>query len=156
MTPAMSIEKTLDDDLKAAMRAHQADRVACVRQLRSKVQEAVNAKGFAGEVDDALYQSVISSYIKQLENGIEQMGSATERGVALCDKYRAEVAYLGQFLPKLLDAAATQKIVQKALEELKITDVKMAGRVLGHVLKQHKGLVDPAVARDLIAKALQG
>ncbi len=151
----MTIAAQLDDDLKTGMRSRNSDRVACIRQLRSKVQEAVNAKDFKGETDDALYQKVINAYIKQLDNGIEQMGGAGERGKLLSDKYRAEIAYLSQYLPTLMDAESTRKVVRQALAELAMTDPKQAGRVLGHVLKQHKGLVDPAVARPIIAAEMK-
>src|SRR4051812_16310179 len=114
----MSIEERLNEDLKTAMRAKEADRVACIRQLRSKVQEAVNAPDFKGPPDDALYQKTIVSYAKSLEKGIAELMQAGERSAPLRNKYSAEIAYLKQFLPQTMDAGATRQLVVAAIEKL--------------------------------------
>ena len=152
----MSIEQRLDEDLKQGMRSKDAARMGCVRQVRSKMQETVNAKDFSGTVDDALYQKVIASYVKQLRRGIEELGEGSGRAQELRDKYQAEIDYLGQFLPKLLDEGATGALVQEALVSSGVTDAKQAGRVVGGIMKTHKGEVDAAVVRRLVDEALGG
>lgn len=152
----MSIQQQLDDALKAAMRAKQADTVACIRQLKSKVQEATNHPDFVGPVDDALYQQVISSYAKSLEKGITEFASAGERGAALVARYKNEIAYLAQYLPQKLGRDDTQKLVEKALKDLNITDPKQSGKVLGALAKTHHGLVDLALAKQIAEALLAG
>jgi hypothetical protein len=150
----VTIESRLNDDLKTAMKRKQADRVGCIRQVRSKIQEAANAKGFSGEVDDALHLKVIGSYVKSLQKGIEELQGGGDRGAELRDKYQAEIAYLEQFLPKLLDEAATRAIVEATIAELGISDSKQSGRVMGAVMKAHKGELDPGLTRKLVDEAL--
>lgn len=152
----MSIQEKLEQALKDAMRAKQADTVACIRQLKSKVQEATNQPGFKGAVDDALYQQVISSYAKSLEKGIAEFASAGERGEALVSRYKSEIAYLSQYLPKMLGEADTRKLVEKVLKDLSITDVKQSGKVLGALMKTHRGLIDPALAKSIAESLLAG
>jgi uncharacterized protein YqeY len=151
---AMSIEKKLDDDLKSAMRARNQELTACIRQLRSKVQEAQNAPGFAGPSDDAFYQKVITSYAKSLEKGISELEQAGERGKPLRDKYRAEIDYLGQYLPKLLGEDQTRALVTEAVA--KLGGARNVGAVVGAIMKEHKGDVDPALVRKLVEAALAG
>lgn len=150
----MSIQQKLDDALKTAMRAKETDTVACIRQLKSKVQEATNQPGFKGPVDDALYQQVIGSYAKSLEKGIAEFASAGERGAALVARYKSEIAYLAQYLPKLLGEAETKELVKKALKDLNITDPKQSGKVLGALMKTHRGLIDPGLAKQLAESLL--
>ncbi|MEE8409421.1 MAG: GatB/YqeY domain-containing protein [Myxococcota bacterium] len=152
----MGIEQRLDDDLKAGMRAKEAHRVSCIRQVRSKIQEAVNAKGFKGKVDDALYQETISTYIKSLQKGIEELAAGGERGEALCTKYQAEIDYLKEFLPEMMGEDETRALVKKTVEELAVTDPKQAGHVMGAVMKDHQGKVDPGLVRRLVDEALAG
>ena len=152
----MSIIATLDEHLKTAMRARQADRVACIRQIRSKVQEAQNVSSFAGEVNDALYQQVIGSYIKSLDKAIGEMAQGGERSLPIVASYRAEIAYLQQFLPKLLDEASTRPLVAQAIAALSAKDAKEVGRVMGSVLKSHKGEVDPQLVKRLAGELLAG
>ena len=150
----MSIEEQLNDDLKNSMRSKATDTMACIRQLKSKVQETVNAKGFSGPVDDALYQKVIGSYTKSLEKGITELAVGGERTQALRDKYAAEIAYLNKYLPKTLDEAQTLSLVQAAVATLSTPDPKQAGKIMGMVLKDHKGEVDSALLRSLIDRVL--
>lgn len=152
----MTIEEQLNEELKTAMRAKQADTVACIRQLKSKVQEAVNAKGFSGPTDDSLFQKVIVSYTKSLEKGITELSAAGERSKPLCDKYAAEIKYLSKYLPQTLSEADTRQIVLAAVAALPTKDPKLSGKVMGGVLKDHKGKVDPALVRKLVEEALAG
>lgn len=150
----MSIEAKLDQDLKNAMRERSADLVACIRQLRSKVQEAMNAPDFKGPADDAFYQRVIGAYVKSLEKGIGELAAAGDRGRALCDKYAAEITYLRQYLPQLLGEEETRAIVAAAIAKLGAQGAKQAGAVVGAVMKEHKGQVDPAAVRRIAEQAL--
>lgn len=152
----MSIEEQLNEDLKTAMRSKAADTVACIRQLKSKVQETVNAKDFKGPVDDALHQKVIASYVKSLEKGISELLAAGERSQPLRDKYAAEIAYLGKYMPKMLSEAETLDLVKKAIATLGITDPKQAGKVLGVLMKEHRGSMDTHLAKTLAEKELAG
>ena len=67
----MSIETELTQELQEGMRQKDSDRVACIRQVKAKMQERVNAKGFTGEVNDELWLEVIGSYVKMLKKSIE-------------------------------------------------------------------------------------
>jgi uncharacterized protein YqeY len=150
----MTIEAKLDDDLKSSMRSRDADRLACIRQLRSKVQEARNAPDFKGPADDAFYQSVIASYVRSLEKGIAELEAAKERGQGLRERYAAEVAYLKQYLPQLLDETRTRALVDEAVAKLGGPAQAKVGAVVGAVVKEHKGVVDPALVRKLAESAL--
>jgi uncharacterized protein YqeY len=152
----MSIEEQLNADLKEQMRAKAADTVACIRQLKSKVQETVNAKGFSGPVDDALYQKVIASYVKSLEKGISELQAAGDRGEALRARYQAEIDYLARYMPKLLGEADTLVLVKKAIAASGVNDPKQAGKVLGVLMKEHKGQIDTTLAKRLVERELQG
>ena len=152
----MSIEEQLNEDLKNAMRSKAADTVACIRQLKSKVQETVNAKDFKGPVDDALHQRVIASYAKSLEKAIGELAAAGERSQPLRDKYAAEITYLGKYMPKMLSEAETLALVKKAIATLDITDPKHGGKVLGSLMKEHRGSIDAQMAKSLVEKELGG
>ena len=147
---AQSIEERLDADLKMYMKARETDKITCIRQVKSKVQEAVNAKDFDGKKDDALYQKVIASYSKSLDKAIAEMLSAGEKSQALRDSYTAEINFLKQYMPAMLDETQTRALVKQTIAAQGITDVKMAGRVLGALMKEHKGSIDPALAKKVI------
>lgn len=150
-----TIASRLDEDLKNGMRAKDQARVAVVRQIRAKAQEAMNAADFKGPADDAFYQKVINSYVRMMEKGIGELASAGDRGNALRDSYRVEIEYLQQFLPKMLSPDVTAKIVKQTIESVGAKEPKDVGRVLGAIMKQHKGEVDPSLTRTLVEEALK-
>ena len=47
-----------------------------------------------------------------------------------------------------------RQIVAAAIAEIGATDKKMTGRVMGVVMKGHKGLVDARVVKQMIEEAL--
>jgi uncharacterized protein len=150
----MSIEARLADELKEAMRQKDAEKLACIRQVKSKVQEATNAPDFKGPADDAFYQKVIASYAKTLEKSLVEFAAAGERGKALHEKYSREIAFLKTYLPEQLSEEQTRAIVQEAIKKVGATSAKQTGQVLGAIMKEHKGKVDPGVVKRLVEQAL--
>ena len=151
----MTLAEQLDADLKDAMRAHEAAKVACIRSVKSKVKEATTAKGFSGPVDDALHRRVIASYVKQLRNALPELEAAGDKGRALVESYGGEIAYLDRYLPKLLGKDETAEIVRKVIAEMGVTDPKRSGQVMGAVMKQHRESVDPAVVKSIVEDLLK-
>ena len=151
-----SLSDTLQSHLVAALKGHDAPRASCIRQVKAKLQEFTNAPSFQGEVTDDVVLQVIGSYVKSLSKSIEELVLAKDKGAALVKSYQAEVDYLKQFLPSLLDASATWKLVTTTLHKLGISDPKQAGRAMGAILKEHKGKLDTKLLKDALAEALGG
>ena len=68
----------------------------------------------------------------------------------------AEMKLIESFLPALADAATTEKWVREAIAALGATKPGDAGKVMGAVIKAHKGEVDNAVAKRLAEQILGG
>jgi uncharacterized protein YqeY len=152
----MTITERLAEALKDAMRARDSDRVACIRQVRSKLQEAMNAPDFEGEMSDDDAQKIIASYVKSLQKSIEELRAGGDKAQPLITKYQAEIGYLEGYLPQRLDEDATAALVDSALGELGITDAKQAGRAIGHIMKAHRSEVDAALVRKIVEARLSG
>lgn len=148
--------ETLQSHLVAALKGHDAERASCVRQVKAKLQETMNAPGFTGEATDELVSAVIGSYVKSLEKSIVELKAAGDKGLDLVDKYGGEIAYLRQFLPALMDGPATRSLVEKTLATLGVSDPKQAGRVMGAILKDNKGKVDTQLLKQTLAELLGG
>jgi len=151
----MGLEQTLDDALKTAIKDKDLRTADVVRMIKSRLTERRTAKGFAGTVDDALVRDVIGAYRKQLQKALVEFEEAGERGAAQAAQLRFEIAYCERFLPRGLDEDALRALVQERLAALGITDVKQLGRLVGDVMKSHKGQVEAAdvkrVAESLLA-----
>jgi|SRR5579871_2910520 len=152
----MALEQQLSELLKQAMKDKDARTVDTVRMIKTRIMERRTAKGFSGEVDDALIVDVIGAYRKQLQKGLEEFVAAGERGREQAEQLRFEIAFCERFLPKKLDDETLRALVRERIAALGITDGKQAGKLVGDVMKSHKGEVEAAdvkrIAEEELAK----
>ena len=138
----MPLEQLLNDMLKEAMRAKDAKTAGVVRMLKTKVMEKRTSKGFTGEVTDAVVEDVIAAYKKQLGKAIEEFEKLGDKGQAQVDQLRIEIKVCERFLPKGLSETEVVALVKERIATLGITDGKQIGKLLGDIMKTHKGLVE--------------
>ena len=150
----MALTQRLDDTLKGAIKEKDTRTANVVRMLKTRVTERTTAKGFTGQVDDALVLDVIGAYRKQLQKALAEYEKLGDRGAEQAGELRFEIAFCERFLPKGLDESALRALVAERLKTLGITDPKQAGRVVGDVMKTHKGQVEAGdvkrVAEELL------
>src|SRR5262245_24040419 len=149
----MALEKDLDDRLRQSIKDRDMRTADVLRMLKTKVMERRTAKGFTGQVDDALVLDVIASYRKQLQKALAEFDKLGERGAAQAAELRFELAVCEGYLPRGLGEDALRALVSERLAALGITDVKQVGKVVGDVMKTHKGQVDAADVKR-VAEAL--
>ena len=143
----MSIQERIDADLKDAMRAKEAAKLAVLRMLKSALKYSAIEKGGAdGELDDAEATQVIRKQVKQRQDSIEsfEKGGRPE----LAAKEREELALLNAYLPQAMSADELGAAVRKAIAEtgassraqmgavMKVLQAKLAGRADGKTLSQ--------------------
>jgi len=151
----MGLEQQLNDTLKKAMMQKDQKTADIVRMIKTKIMERRTAKGFSGTVDDALVLDVISAYRKQLLKAVEDFEKAGERGAEQAAELKWEVGFCEKFLPKGLDEAALRTLVKERIAALAITDAKMTGRLVGDIMKTHKGLVEAADVKKIAEELLK-
>jgi len=150
----MALEQTLNDALTQAIKAKDTKTAGVVRMLKTKIQERRTAKGFSGVVDDALVLDVMGAYRKLLQKAIGEFEKVGERGAAPAAALRFEIEFCERYLPRTMDEAAVRALVKERIGALGITDAKQAGRLVGDIMKTHKGQVEAGdvkrVAEDLL------
>jgi hypothetical protein len=151
----MSIHDELQAELRDAMKARDRNRLDVIRQIESEVSRARSEPGFKGEIDDALYRSVIAAYVKKMDKARDEFRAAGERGQDAVAKLTFEIDYLGRWLPSTLDEDQTRQVVEIAIKELRASDPKQAGQVIGHIMKNGPLGVDGALVSRLVREALE-
>jgi len=152
----MALEQTLNDTLTKAIKDKDTRTSDVVRMIKSKIGERRTAKGFSGTVDDALVLDVIGAYRKQLQKALVEFEKVGERGAAQVAQLRFEIALCEGYLPKGLDEAALRELVRERLASLGITDAKQVGRLVGDVMKTHKGQVEAGDVKRVAEELLRG
>ena len=145
----MSLEQQINDRMKDAMRAKDRRTSMLMRMIKSQVTERVTSKSYKGEQGDELWNSVIESYVKSSKKSLAEYEALGENGREHADQVRWEIEALTCYLPQLADASQTEQWVREAIEGLGGKENAAIGRVMGAVMKAHKGEVDPALVKKL-------
>jgi uncharacterized protein len=152
---AMSLEQALSETLTRAIREKNTRVADVVRMLKSRITERRTAKGFSGQVDDALVLDVIGAYRKSLQKALPEYEKAGERGAAQAAQLRFEIEFCEGFLPRGLDDGALRTLVRERLTALNITDGRQVGRVVGDIMKSHKGQVEAGDVKRIAEELLK-
>jgi uncharacterized protein YqeY len=143
----MTFQERIDHDLKEAMKARLADKLAVLRMLKSALKNAAIEKGGAAAVlDDAEAIAVVRKQVKQRQDSVEgfEKGGRPE----LAAKEKTEIDVLNAYLPQQLSADDLTALVKAAIAEsgatskaqmgavMKIAQAKAAGRADGRALSQ--------------------
>ena len=152
----MALEQTLNETLTRAIRARDTKTANVVRMLKTRIQERRTAKGASGEVDDALVLDVIGAYRKQLQKALAEFEKAGERGAAQAADLRFEIAFCEGHLPKTMDDEAVRALVRERIAALGVGDPRQAGRLVGDIMKTHKGQVEAGDVKRVAEELLKG
>lgn len=150
----MTIEEQLNARLTEAMRARSEREVSVLRMVKSQATVARSAPGFSGKTDDAFWSDVIARYVKQQKKAIAEFEKAGDAGREQIAALEFEVDYLAPFLPAVLSEEEVRELVKTAIAKTGAVGPKMLGKVMGFVMKDHKGKVDAAMVKRLAAEEL--
>jgi hypothetical protein len=137
--------------VNAALKAKNAPRVAALRSIRAAFlheQKKDNAKTLS---DDTCI-SLLRKLEKQRHESIEAFEKAG-RPERVAEE-RAELAVIEEFLPRLADEATTRGWVEQAIAASGAAKPGDLGRVMGGLMKAHKGEVDGNLARRIASELL--
>jgi uncharacterized protein len=150
----VALAQQLDDTLRTSIKDKDSRTANVVRMLKTRLAERTSAKGFSGVVDDALVVDVIGAYRKQLQKALAEYEKLGDRGADQAGELRFEIEFCERFLPRGMDEGALRALVAERLKTLNITDAKQTGRLVGDVMKTHKGQVEAGdvkrVAEELL------
>jgi uncharacterized protein len=151
----MGLEQTLNETLTRAMKDKDQRTADVVRMLKTRVMERKTSKGFAGTVDDALVLDVIGAYRKQLQKALAEFEKVGDRGAAQVVQLRFEIGFLEGYLPRGMDEPALRALVKERVAALAVTDAKQVGRLVGDIMKSHKGQVEAADVKRIAEEVLK-
>jgi uncharacterized protein YqeY len=149
----MSIADDVTDQLKAAMKAKDERRLAALRSMRTAFLNEMKKDG-AESIDDATCEALLRRLEKQRKESIEAFSSGGREEMAEAE--RAELAVIQEFLPNLADETQTRAWVEAAIAETGAGSPKEMGKVMGALMKAHKGEMDGNLARQIVQELLGG
>jgi len=135
---AMSLKNRISDDMKAAMRARDAERLSAIRLLLAAVkQKEIDERV---ELDDAQIVGVVDKQVKQRRDSIAQYEQAGRQDLA--ERERAEIDVLSAYLPQQAGEAEIAAEIDAAIAAAGAAGPQDMGKVMGLLKTKLAGRAD--------------
>jgi uncharacterized protein YqeY len=85
----------------------------------------------------------------------EEYAALGERGAEHLPQIDFEIEFCARFLPKAASDDEVRAAVKETITRLGGKDPKLAGRVMGEIMKAHKGHFDPATVKRIVEEELK-
>ncbi|MFN7520380.1 MAG: GatB/YqeY domain-containing protein [Lysobacteraceae bacterium] len=149
----MSLKQQLTDDMKAAMKAGEKDRLATIRLINAAIKQKEVDERIA--LDDAAVLAVLEKMVKQRKDSISQYEAAGRDDLAAVEK--AEMAVIQAYLPAPLSEAEIDAAIQAAIAEAGAgTGPAAMGKVMGVLKPKLAGKADMGLVSQRLKAALAG
>jgi uncharacterized protein len=147
----MSLQSQIDDAIKSAMRARDAERLGTLRMVKSAIGYAlIDAK--ADQFSDPEIVALLQKEVKKRRDAAEQYDKGARPELA--GQERREITVIESFLPKPFSAEELETLVKATIEELGATGKKEMGRVIKAVQAKSAGRADGKTISGLVGKLL--
>jgi uncharacterized protein YqeY len=153
----MSLKEQITEDMKAAMRAKDSERLGTIRLLTAAMKQKEVDERI--ELDDVAVIAIVDKMLKQRKDSIEAFEKAARQDLA--DKEIAEVKVLQAYLPARLSADEVAAEVKAIVAELGVELGRSAGpgdmgKVMGAVKAKLAGKADMGQVSAAVKAALAG
>lgn len=148
----MSLKERITEDMKAAMRAKDAERLGTIRLLTAAMkQKEVDERV---ELDDAAVIGIVDKLIKQRKDSVQAFEKAARQDLA--DKEAAEIVVLQAYLPARLSQAEIAAEVRALVAQLGAKGLSDMGKVMGAAKARLAGKADMSQVSAEVKAALAG
>ena len=134
----MSLKGNITDDMKAAMKAGDKDRLKVVRLILAAIKQVeVDTRS---ELDDAGVLGVLDKMVKQRRDSVEQFQKGGRDDLANVEL--AEIAVLEAYLPEQLGEADLDALIDEAISATGAESIRDMGKVMGRIKAEAAGRAD--------------
>ncbi len=143
----MSLFEKINEDLKAAMKAREKEKLEALRNIKKVMIEARSAKGAGSELTD---DESLKNIAKLAKQGTDSAAIYKEQDrQELYNQEMFQVAVYQTYLPEKLSGEALGKAVKAIIEKTGASSMKDMGKVMGMASKELAGKAEGA---DIAAK----
>ena len=144
----MSLEKTVNDQIKTAMLAKDEAGLRALRAIKAAILLAKTAEG-AGEVMSADEETkLLQKLVKQRRDSLEIFTQQNREDLA--KKESEEIAVIEKFLPKQFSAEELKEAVSAIISAIGASSPADMGKVMGMASKQLTGKADGKAIAEVV------
>ena len=148
----MSLKERITDDMKAAMRSGEKERLGLIRMITAAIKQREVDERIS--LDDSQVLSVLEKMIKQRKESLVQFQAGNRQD--LVDKEAAEITQLQGYLPSQLSDSEIDALISEAIGATGAASIKDMGKVMGLIKGKAQGRADMAAVGAKIKARLSG
>jgi uncharacterized protein YqeY len=146
----MSIKARLKDDMIAAMKAKEKERLDCIRFIQSAIKKIeIDTRK---DLDEAAVVGILANLTKQRKDSIDQFKKGGRED--LVQKEEAELKILQSYMPAQMDSAELEQMVVLAIQETGAKGMKDMGGVIKAVMAKAAGRAEGSAISELVKRKL--
>lgn len=138
----MSLKDQITEDMKAAMRAKDSERLGTIRMITAAIKQREVDERIA--LDDTQVLSVIEKMIKTRKESVVQFRSGGREDLVV--RETKEIELLQAYLPSQLGEAEIDALIGEAIAESGATSIKEMGKAMALLKQKAQGRADMAAA----------
>jgi uncharacterized protein len=148
----MSLKERITDDMKAAMRSGDKERLGAIRMITAAIKQREVDERIV--LDDAQVLSVLEKMIKQRKESLQLFRDGNRHDLA--DKESAEITLLQSYMPAQLSEGDLDALIKDAIAATGAASIKEMGKVMAIVKGKAQGRADMAAVGAKIKARLGG
>lgn len=148
----MSLKERITDDMKAAMRSGEKERLGVIRMITSAIKQREVDERIT--LDDAQVLSVLEKMIKQRKESLVHFQAGNRPD--LVAKESAEITLLQGYLPSQLSDSDIDALIGEAVAATGAASIKDMGKVMAIIKGKAQGRADMAAVGAKIKTRLSG
>ncbi|MFN5257619.1 MAG: GatB/YqeY domain-containing protein [Burkholderiales bacterium] len=146
----MSLKEKLQDDIKAAMRAKEGDKLTTLRLITAAIKQKEVDERI--ELTDPAVLSILEKMIKQRKDSIAQFQLGGRQD--LVDKEQAELALLMAYMPAQMSEAEIAQVIETAALQANATGPQDMGKVMALIKPLLVGKADMGLVSQILKTRL--
>ncbi len=148
----MSLKLRLTDDMKAAMKSGEKDRLGVIRLVNAAIKQREVDERI--QLDDTQVLAVLEKMIKQRRDSVSQYEAAAREDLAAVERY--EIGVIQDYMPQPLSDAEIEALIGEAIAEIGATTGRDMGKVVGVLKPKLAGRADMGAVSARIKARLGG
>jgi uncharacterized protein len=147
----MSLENTINEAIKTAMRAKDKVALDSLRAVKSQIQ-LLKTETLGADVSAEQEIAILQRMVKQRKDSYEQFSAQGRNDLAEVEE--AQMKIIEQFLPKQLSAEELETEMKNIIAETGAESMKDLGKVMGTASKSLAGKSDGKSISEMAKKLL--
>lgn len=136
----MALKETIENGIKDAMRAKDADRLRALRAIKSLILLEETSGSNSGSLSPDAEMKILMKAAKQRRDSLEVFKAQNRDDLA--EKEQVELLVIEEFLPKQLSEDELSAKIAEIIAQVGATGPGDMGKVMGVATKQLAGLAD--------------